>query len=91
MTESFFVAVNAVIPFLCYLALGGAANAAGVVDEPFLQKLTRLIFTVMFPFMTFNNIYAADRSTVPSVTLLVFVGVSILALEGLMLIIVPGW
>lgn len=89
MTESFFVAVNAVIPFLCYLALGGVARAVGAVDEPFLQKLTRLIFTVMFPFMTFNNIYAADRSSVPSVTLLVFVGVSILALEGLMLFIVP--
>ncbi len=89
MAESFFVAVNAVIPFLCYLALGGAAKAAGIVDIPFLQKLTRMIFTVMFPFMTFNNIYAADRNTVPSVTLLVFVGVSILILEGLMLFIVP--
>lgn len=89
MAESFFVAVNAVVPFLCYLALGGAAKAVKAVDEPFLQKLNRLIFTVMFPFMTFNNIYAADRNAVPSVTLLVFVGASILILEGLMLIIVP--
>ena len=89
MTESFFVAVNAVIPFLCYLALGGAAKVAGAVDEPFLQRLTRLIFTVMFPFMTFNNIYAADRSNVPSMTLLVFVGVGILVMEGLLLLIVP--
>lgn len=89
MAESFLVAVNAVIPFLCYLALGSAAKAAGAVDEPFLQKLTRLIFTVMFPFMTFNNIYAAERDNIPSVTLLVFVGVSILVLEGLMLLLVP--
>ena len=89
MTESFFVAVNAVIPFLCYLTLGSAAKSAGAVDESFLQKLTQLIFTIMFPFMTFNNIYAAERHNIPSMTLLVFVGVSILGLEGLMLFLVP--
>lgn len=90
MDESFVIAINAVIPFLCYLMLGYFARRIGVVDIPFLNKLTKLIFAVMFPFMTFNNIYSASRGNVPSVTLLVFVGVSILVLEGfLLLLLVP--
>lgn len=89
MFDSFIIAVNAVIPFLCYLALGYFTRCIGTVDEPFLNKLTKLIFTVMFPFMTFSNIYSASRDNVPSVTLLIFVGVSILALEGVLLVLVP--
>lgn len=90
MLESFLVAVNAVIPFLCYLALGYGAKRMGSVDTPFLNQLTRLIFAIMFPFMTFNNIYAASWDNIPSTKLLVFVGVSILIVEGLLLLIVPG-
>ena len=41
MFDSFFVALNAVIPFLCYLLLGYASNAAGVVDEAFLNRRSR--------------------------------------------------
>lgn len=58
--------------------------------RPQLQEIQNLRFGVAADFfMTFNNIYAADQSAVPSVTLLVFVGVSLLALEGLLLLIVP--
>ena len=71
MAESFFIAVNAVIPFFCYLALGYGAKCLGKVDTPFLDRLTKLIFSIMFPFMTFNNIYAASRDAVPSRMLLV--------------------
>lgn len=89
MAESFAIAINAVIPFLCYLMLGCLARRIGVVDVPFLNRLTKLIFAMMFPFMTFNNIYAASRENVPTVTLLLFVGISILVLEGVLLLLVP--
>lgn len=89
MMQSFLVAVNAVIPFLCYLMLGYVSRRLRAVDIPFLNKLTRLIFTIMFPFMTFNNIYSASRDNLPSVVLLIFVAVSILALEGILLVLVP--
>lgn len=89
MAESFWIAVNAVIPFFCYLALGYGARRLGTVDTPFLNRLTKLIFSVMFPFMTFNNIYAASRDAVPSRMLLLFVGLAILAVEGLGLWLVP--
>lgn len=89
MFDSFFVALNAVIPFLCYLMLGYAARRSGVVDGPFLNRLTKLIFAIMFPFMTFYNVYKAEAGNLPSVSLMVFCGASILIAQAVMLAIVP--
>lgn len=50
MRESFFTAVNAVVPFFCYLLLGAYARKTGTVDQPFLDRLNQLIFQWMFPF-----------------------------------------
>ena len=44
--ESFLVAVNAVIPFFCFLALGYTMKIRGVVSEEFLQKLNQMVFRV---------------------------------------------
>ena len=46
--ESFLVAVNAVIPFFCYLALGYTMKIRGVVSEEFLQKLNQMVFRVFY-------------------------------------------
>ena len=48
MHDSFLIAVNAVIPFLCYLALGYLARCTGAVDEVFLNRLTRLAGQLVF-------------------------------------------
>ena len=66
--ESFLVAVNAVIPFFCYLALGYTMKIRGVVKEEFLQKLNQMVFRVFYPFMTFYNIYKADAESLPNST-----------------------
>lgn len=89
MAESFWIAVNAVVPFLCYLALGYGARRMGAADTDFLNRLTKLIFAVMFPFMTFYNIYGASRDSIPTGKLLLFVGGAILLVEALGLLIVP--
>ena len=59
--ESFLVAMNAVIPFLFYITFGYTAKVKGIVTEEFLQKLNRMIFRLLYPFMTFYNIYKADE------------------------------
>lgn len=89
MYGSFQIAVNAVIPFLCYLSMGYGARRMGATDIPSLNQLTKLIFAVMFPFMTFYNIYAASRDNVPSMKLLLFVGIGILAVECIGLLLIP--
>ncbi len=87
--ESFLVAVNAVIPFLCYISFGYVMKVRGVVKEEFLQQLNKMIFRVLYPFMTFYNIYKADADSLPRPVLLIFVAASILILELVMLIVVP--
>ena len=54
--ESFLVAVNAVVPFLCYITFGYVMKIKGVVKEDFLQQLNKMVFKVLYPFMTFYNI-----------------------------------
>lgn len=87
--ESFIVALNAVIPFLFYITFGYTMKVKGIVTEDFLQKLNKMIFRLFYPFMTFYNIYKADANALPSSTLLIFGGGSILVLEVLLVLIVP--
>lgn len=87
--ESFLVAINAVIPFLCYISFGYAMKVKGVVKEEFLQQLNKMVFKVMYPFMTFYNIYKADASSLPRPIMLIFSGVSILILEVILVFIIP--
>lgn len=87
--ESFLVAINAVIPFLCYITFGYVMKIKKVISEDFLQQLNKMVFRVFYPFMTFYNIYKADANSLPRPALLVFAGVSILVLEVILVLIVP--
>lgn len=87
--ESFLVAINVVIPFLCYISFGYAMKVRGVVKEEFLQQLNKMVFRVFYPFMTFYNIYKADASSLPRPILMIFAGASILVLEVILVCIVP--
>lgn len=89
MLESFFIALEAVVPFLCYLLLGAAARHRGLVDEPFLNQLTKLVFNIAFPCMTFINISTAGRDIIPSTKLMMLTAGGILVLEGMLLVVVP--
>ena len=87
--ESFLVAMNAVIPFLFYITFGYTAKVKGIVTEEFLQKLNRMIFRLLYPFMTFYNIYKADPTDLPRPILMIFTGASILILEVILVIVIP--
>ena len=76
--ESFLVAVNAVVPFLCYITFGYVMKIKGVVKEDFLQQLNKIY-----------NIYKADASSLPRPVMLIFCGVSILVLEVILVLTVP--
>ena len=87
--ESFLVAINAVIPFLFYITFGYTAKIKGVVSEEFLQKLNKMIFRLLYPFMTFYNIYKADPTDLPRPILMIFTGASILILEVILVMVIP--
>ena len=60
MLTSFFVALNAVLPFVLYMSFGAASVKSGLVDRVFFRKLNGFVFKAFFPFMTFMNIYDMD-------------------------------
>ena len=59
--NAFYVALNAVLPFLIYLALGYAIREHGDADEAYFRKLNGIIFHYFFPCVTFANIYNVSR------------------------------
>lgn len=53
----FLTAVNAVVPFLIYIAFGYGVKAFGLTDEAFLRRFNTLVFRAFFPIMMFYNLY----------------------------------
>ena len=60
MLSSFFIALNAVLPFIVYLGFGFLTRRIGLVDEAFLKKLNTVVFKAFFPFLMFWNLYNVD-------------------------------
>lgn len=87
--NSFIISVNAVLPFLIYIAFGYGVRTSGLVDEAFMTKLNRMIFQAFFPVMMFHNFYKIDRSFHLSGTLVIVAVLSILIVQGLSIAIVP--
>ncbi len=87
--DSFRVAFNAVIPFLCYISSGYLVKQKGMVDDAFLQKLNSLVFRLLYPFMMFYSIYKADASSLPRPFFILFCSISILVVEAAALLVVP--
>ncbi len=89
MLNSFLTAFNAVMPFLIYLGIGFMIVRTGLADIPFMNRLNKMTFQVIFPFMMFNNIYSAAPDAMPSVTLIVTAVVSVLVWIGILMLTVP--
>ena len=89
MLDSLVVATNAVVPFLFYLMCGYGARRFGVVDEPFLGRITKLVFKFFFPFTMFNNIYNTNPGTAPSLKVILFCFFGILALQAVLIAVIP--
>lgn len=87
--ESFMVALNAVVPFLCYILMGYVVRSIGLADEKFFNQLNQLVFKVFFPLLMFNNMYKIEAGFVPNGRMLAFsVGV-LLGLIGVLCVVVP--
>lgn len=83
--ESFFVALNAVVPFLIYIAFGYFVRSIGMADEAFLKKMNQLVFKAFFPIMMFNNLYQIETGTEINMKL-VAVGVA-----SVLLVVAAAW
>lgn len=87
--ESFLIAVNAVVPFLMYIAFGYGVRRSGLVDEAFMYRLNRMVFIAFFPILMFNNLYSVEGGIHLNGTLVATAIISVLTLEGLLILIIP--
>lgn len=87
--QSFYIALNAVFPFLCYILFGYGINLTGLTNETFLKKLNQMVFKAFFPIMMFYNLYTKDDSIEVSAKLIAFSVLSLTAVLLLAIILVP--
>lgn len=87
--NSFFVALNAVLPFLIYIVFGYGIRMSKLVDEAFMNQLNKLIFTAFFPILMFNNTYKIQRDFTLNLKLVAVAVISVLVVEALLLLVVP--
>lgn len=87
--SSFFIALNAVIPFLIYISFGYFVRAIHIVDEEFMNRLNQMVFKAFFPIMMFFNLYHKESGISPDMHLVATGICSLLILVLVLFITVP--
>lgn len=87
--ESIIIALNAVIPFLVYMGVGGIATKLGWADDTLWRKFNSLVFKTMFPLMMFGCIYRVDDDIVVNWAYIGTAIVAVLLLVGILMLTVP--
>lgn len=87
--DNILIAINAVVPFLCYISFGYLVRAAGVVDEPFMRRMNQMVFRVFFPVMMFYNLYHHASQATPDKKLVFVSVISVLLTIFLAFLTVP--
>ncbi len=87
--NAFFIALNAVVPFLIYIAYGYIARITGMVSEDFMQKWSRICFKLFFFFVMFHSFYAIDPSMEIDIRFFTFSAVFLIGLILVMCVLVP--
>lgn len=60
--ESFLVAANAVVPFICYMSYGYLIRHLGFGDDAFYKRLNQIVFKAFFPLMMFYSLYTSKAN-----------------------------
>ena len=82
-------ALEAVLPFLVYLGIGYLVVRTRMADVPFMNRLNRIAFRVLFPFLMFYNIYKGSAEEMPSPLLILAAVISIFLLVVALMLAVP--
>lgn len=89
MFQNFIICLNAVVPLVLYLAVGMLIRYFGLLTESEVRKFNKVIFTVLFPALMFDNLYSADFSDAFNVKLILYACIFVLALVALLWMIIP--
>lgn len=87
--ESFFIALNTVLPLFLMMVLGYVVKLTGLLNEASARQVNKLIFKTFLPLLVFINVYNSNLSGDFRSTLLIFsvAGVLIEFLVSLVLVL----
>ncbi len=88
--QSFLIAANAVIPFICYMLYGYLFRHLGYGDDVFYKRLNQLVFKAFFPMLMFNNLYTADIDIGANASMLAICIGTLIGIILLCIFIVPA-
>jgi predicted permease len=87
--EALFIAINAVVPFLCYMMYGYGFRRLGFADIPFFNRLNQLVFKAFFTILMFKNFYSMDLDFGAQARFVGFIVAALLLLIFLLFLLVP--
>lgn len=89
MFGNFIVAVSAVIPMFCLMAIGAFVKFQKWLTDEELNHMNRMVFRVFFCCMMFYSIYTTDLATSFRPKLMLFGACGVLIIFTLLMIFVP--
>ena len=89
MFDNFIVAVSAVVPMFCLMAVGAFVKFQKWLTDEELNHMNRMVFRVFFCCMLFYSIYTTELATSFRPKLMLFGACGVLAVFALLMIFVP--
>ena len=89
MFYNFIVAVSAVVPMFCLMAVGAFVKFQKWLTDEELNHMNRMVFRVFFCCMLFYSIYTTELATSFRPKLMLFGACGVLVVFALLMIIVP--
>ena len=89
MFDNFVVALSAVVPMFCLMAVGALVKYRRWLTDEELNHMNRVVFRVFFCAMMFHSIYSTELATSFRPKLMIFGACGVLAVFALLMILVP--
>ena len=89
MFDNFIVAVSAVVPMFCLMAIGAFVKFKKWLTDEELNHMNRMVFRVFFCCMMFYSIYMTELATSFRPKLMIFGACGVLIIFTLLMIIIP--
>ncbi|MBQ6759518.1 MAG: AEC family transporter, partial [Selenomonadaceae bacterium] len=89
MFSNFIVAVSAVVPMFCLMAIGAFVKFQKWLTEEELNHMNRMVFRVFFCCMMFHSIYTTELATSFRPKLMLFGACGVLIIFFLLMLIIP--
>ena len=89
MFSNFIVAVSAVVPMFCLMAIGAFVKFRKWLTDEELNHMNRMVFRVFFCCMMFHSIYTTELATSFRPKLMLFGASGVLIIFFLLMLIIP--